>query len=146
MLDCTTTRSARVANLAGGATTVNAETTGPNAAPDRRHLLRLGGLAAAGASAAAIAVAVDGTAAAAATPLIRTGVVTVPAGRHNVTVVVPGGLKATSRAFATLQEIPANGYIVSVMAAVPNPTTGKLRIELTGNVPTGTDVGWFVIG
>lgn len=82
----------------------------------------------------------------------RSGLLTIPAGATNAfTGLVAGGLFATSRVLATIQE---NKGTVTVRAAVPitaaGPNKGKIQIILTGAVPAspagGLKVAWFVFG
>jgi hypothetical protein len=76
----------------------------------------------------------------------RSGLVTIKAPAKSATVAVPGGLAASSLVLALLQNaVPG----VIVANAVPNASTGKVKINLN-NVPPSTSptakVAWFVIG
>ena len=75
----------------------------------------------------------------------RSGVASVLAGTSSIVVNVPGGLTAASHVLATAQ---TNLGTLSVRAAVPNTTTGKITIYLSGSVPASQSfsVGWFVFG
>jgi len=82
----------------------------------------------------------------------RSGLLTIPAGASKAfTSLVPGGLSASSRILATIQE---NKGTITVRAAVPitaaGPNKGKIQIILTGPVPAspagGLKVAWFVFG
>lgn len=78
------------------------------------------------------------------TTFTRSGVTTLTtAGTSVLTVAVAGGLKTTSHVLATIQ---TNTGTISVRAAVPNTSTGKITIYFTGSAPVGTKVAWFVFG
>jgi hypothetical protein len=88
---------------------------------------------------AAIALSVEGTA-----RFSRSGKATVPAGRSFVVVDVPGGLSAASLVLATPQ---VNRPGVYVQSAVPNATTGQVRINLNkvASTSASTPIAWMVL-
>ncbi len=86
----------------------------------------------------AAALAVQGVAS-----FTRSGVAQLTTAGTSVLVSVPGGLTAASHVLATLQNNVGN---VGVRAAVPNTANGKITIFLTGSVPVGTKIAWFVFG
>jgi hypothetical protein len=73
----------------------------------------------------------------------RSGVTSLETAGTSVLVTVPGGLTNTSHVLATLQ---TNHGTLSVRAAVPNSSTGKIAIYFTASAPVGTKVAWFVFG
>ena len=77
----------------------------------------------------------------------RSGTATVTAGKTSVVVNVPGGLTAASHVLATMQTHLASAT-PRVLAAVPNPSTGKITIFLDAPVPLQQTVAvaWFVFG
>ena len=88
---------------------------------------------------AATALSVEGKA-----KFNRSGRASVAAGRTFVDVVVPGGLSSSSLVLATPLLSRAGVY---VQAAVPNPATGRIRIQLNkvASSSSATPVAWFVI-
>jgi hypothetical protein len=74
----------------------------------------------------------------------RSGRASVAAGRSFVDVQIPGGLTGSSLVVATPMLNRAGVYVQS---AVPNPSTGNVRINLN-KVPSSnspTPIAWFVI-
>jgi hypothetical protein len=72
----------------------------------------------------------------------RSGVASVTTNETSVAVTVPGGLTSSSYALAVLQ---TDSGTISVRSAVPNPSTGNVTINLSGEAPAGTTVAWLVI-
>ena len=89
---------------------------------------------------AATALSVDGKAA-----FSRSGKASVPAGRSFVLVNVPGELTTASLVLATPMLNRAGVYVQS---AVPNPTTGQIRINLNkvASASSSTPIAWIVFG
>jgi hypothetical protein len=84
------------------------------------------------------ALQVEGTA-----KFSRSGIAIVKAGRKEVTVT---GVLLTSSSIvlATMQQY-RSGSGISLRAAIPDPTSGSLRIRLTAAATEDTKVGWFVV-
>jgi hypothetical protein len=118
---------------------------------DRRGLIQAGAAAAAGVvvggvvSAAPATAAVDPNA-------IRSGNVLFAPLETSKTVAVPGGLTATSRAWASLQKpLPTTVMgVVFITVTRPDPATGTLTIKIED--PSGGarwwnwNIAWFVHG
>jgi len=87
----------------------------------------------------ATALSVDGVA-----RFSRSGKASLARGRTYVDVLVPGGLSALSLVLA----IPmVNRVVVHVQSAVPNPSPGKVRINLNkvASSSSSTPIAWFVV-
>jgi hypothetical protein len=69
----------------------------------------------------------------------QSGLATVPSGKSQVVVAVPG-LTARSFVLATVQQ---SGRAL-VKAAIPNVTDGTVTLQLNGKKSSPTMVGWFV--
>ena len=74
----------------------------------------------------------------------RSGRASVPKGKTNADITVPGGLAANSVVHATLQTYRAGVAIAAVRTNYPS--AGKARIYLTkvASASASTSVGWFV--
>jgi hypothetical protein len=113
---------------------------------DRRRLMSLGGRAAVGAAMVGVAHPWPaGAAAASPRPGLRSGVVSMVSSRQIVTV--PGGLSPSSRVFATVSSDPDQLGYFPVVAAVPDPRTGTIKIQANaiGGTPPYPEVAWFVL-
>ena len=88
---------------------------------------------------AAVALSVDGVA-----RFTRSGRASVPAGKSFVDVDVPGGMTALTIVVATPM---VNRSGVYVQSAVPNTTTGEVRINLNkiASATSSTPVAWMVL-
>jgi hypothetical protein len=76
----------------------------------------------------------------------RSGLVTIKAPAKSATVAVPGGLAATSLVLALLQNAVPGVFVAS---AVPNSSTGKVKINMNQAPPSTAPtakVAWFVLG
>jgi hypothetical protein len=78
----------------------------------------------------------------------RSGLATIPAGASSIIVGVPGGLTAASHILATLQTRFPSGAQPQIQSAVPDLTTGRIRIYLMAAVPAAhtVKIGWLVFG
>lgn len=129
-----------------GTGTLGDSTNGTGVAASSQNGTGLSATTAFGTAASVIATA--GTALHVNGPAIfsRSGLVTIKAPAKSASVVVAGGLATTSLVLATLQNSIAG---VSVASAVPNPSTGKITINLNKAPPSTSPtakVAWFVLG